>query len=395
MALADDIKEMNEIGGAAPAAATPPVQTPATPTPAPAAVEPKVTPPPANPPAPQAQEPIKNPPFVKEPPKEASKPVQTPAAAQPAAAATEPAKTPDDLFQSRLSELTGGTVKDQKELGRILGEHKQLAEQAQKGFEPKFKSERAKWVHNLISQNEGAEAGALMRVLRAAEFKPEGKTEKEVLYEAYLLDPNNSDLSPLKAQEYFEAEYEDKYKDVANNLVAQRKLAIDVKSAKEAIQKLQSGFKATEQQPYQISKDMENHVAGVVGNFGGVKLSFSDNPQENEYLNVEVSDPQVLQAIQQEILDPTQAHANYLSQFDFNTPKGWEDYTRDVYERNNHRELRQKAFEHGGALERIKMANELRNASQPKTIDQQAAPAAAAAPSFLGSWADAAQKKAS
>lgn len=389
MALADDIKAMNEEGGAAaaPPAQQAPVATPPQ-APAPAAAETKVTPP-ANQPVPQAQVPIKDPPFVKEPPKEAPKPVQAPAAAQPAAAATEPAKIPDDLFQSRLSELTGGTVKDQKELGRILGEHKQLAEQAQKGFEPKFKSERAKWVHELISQNEGAEAGALMRVLRAAEFKPEGKTEKEILFEAYLLDPNNSDLSPLRAQEYFEASYEKKYKDVANDRVVERELALDVKSAKDAIQKLQSGFKATEQQPYQISKDMENHVAGVVGQFGGVKLSFSDNPQENEYLSVEVSDPQVIQAIQQEILDPTQAFANFQSQFDFNSPKGWQDYTREIYERNNHRELRQKAFEHGGALERIKIANELRNASQPKTIDQQAAPAAGQAPTFLGSWANA------
>lgn len=233
-----------------------------------------------------------------------------------------------------------------------------------------------------------------MRVLRAAEFKPEGKTEKEVLFEAYLLDPNNSDLSPLKAQEYFEAEYEDKYKDVANNLVQQRKLAIDVKSAKDGIQKIQSEFKATEQQPQQISKEMEERVASVVDAFGGVKLSFSDNPQENEYLNIEVNDPLVLQAIQREILDPNQAFADFQSQFDFNTQKGWQDYTRELYERNNHKELRMKAFEHGGALERIKMANELRNSSQPTDISQHGAPAAAQQKNIFEVW-EGAQKKAS
>lgn len=233
-----------------------------------------------------------------------------------------------------------------------------------------------------------------MRVLRAASFKPEGKTPKDVLFEAYLLDPNNSDLSPLTAQEYFEAEYDEKYRDVDTNLIAKRKLEVDTKLANEQIQKIQSEFKATDEVPQQISREVESAVAEAIDTFGGVSLSFSDNPQENELLNVALDDPQELQAIREEILNPNEAYNEFLSQFDFKSPQGWQDLTRELYERRNHKEIRQRAFEHGRALERISMAKELRNSSEPGRIENTGNAPAGTQKGFFETWAEAEQRKA-
>lgn len=396
---------MNEEGGAALRGETPPAQAaPAQPTPSPAPAAQPITPEPKVPaaqtppsPAHKQADPIKDPSFVKQttPAPAAATPTPAPGAATPQAAATPAsAVVPDDVFVNRLSELTGGAVKDPKDLGRIIVEHQQLREQAQKGFEPKFRDERAKWAHQIISQNPGQEPEALMRTLRAVSFKPEGKTAKDVLFEAYLIDPKNSDLSQLKAQEYFETKYERDYKDIETDPLVKRQQELDVRNAQQSIEKIQSEFKATEAAPQQIDKNVENAIKSVVDGFGGVKISFSDNPKEDEFLSIAIEDPKELEAIQSEILDPNTAYDNFLSQF--NTPQGfdYEGMTREVYERNHHKEIRQKAYETGRAHERLKMANELRNSSQPKDVAQVATPAAAPKKGFYDTWADAQRKSA-
>lgn len=412
MSLADTLKDLNENGGQTPAAATPPAapQTPITPA-ASTPVAPVI--PPATPAAPAAQVPPtpaipkpatpvgtipKDPPFVKQPPAQAAAPVTpAPGATPPATDVVPQAQTPqeisDDVFHAHLSKLTGGSVKSVSEITALVERYSQLEEQAKKGFEPKYKNERAKVVHQVLDKYVGQEAEAGMRILRAMNFKPEGKSEKDFLFEAYLLDPKNSDLPPLDAQRYFEAEYDAKYSDVENNLLQQRDKVQAVRAAKEAIASIQKDFVVADQQPAQISQEVESAIKGALENFGGVRLAFSDNPAENELMSIPVDDPQVLAAIQEEITSPDKAYNEFVSQFDFSTEEGYQELVREIYQRNNHREIAQQAFAHGAKLERIKVLNELRNASTPQDISNVGTPPPAAKQSFLGTW-EGAQKAA-
>lgn len=402
MALQDLITEMNEAKGEARADAPPQTPPPTVPQTPPAAKDdtPPAPPkapetkapetPPAQPKAQPAQTIPKDPPFVKQP--KETPPTQE---GTPPATLGAPVLEPGpDVFSTRLSELTAGKVKNDKDLTRFLERQAQLEVEAEKGFQPKFKDERAKLVHQLITENPGKEPEALMRTLRAISFNQEGKTAKDVLFEGYLLDPKNSDLTPLRAQELFEIEYAEKYDDIENNPLKKRELELAVRASNEAINKIQSDFKAPEAKAEEINKEVVSAVSAAVQNFGGVRLSFTDNPQETDYLNVAIENPQELQAIQNEILNPAQAYNEFLAEFgDFKTKEDYDKLTREVYERRNHRQLRMEAFKHGAKLERIKVINEMRNASNPRDVSHAGTPAPAGKTSFLQAWENAENAK--
>lgn len=299
--------------------------------------------------------------------------------------------TPDpvpDVFTSRLSELTGGKVKSAEDFSRVMGHYSQLVEQAEKGFEPKFKDERAKLVYQLLEQNAGKEPEAAMRTLRALNFTREGKSEKDVLFEAYLLDPKNSDLTPIKAQEYFEYEYTQKYQDLEENPLRRRQLELEVRDALGTIEKVKSDFQGPE--PVNTEK-VEKALMGAIGSFGGVQLQFAENAKEGEMLNLVVDDPVELQAIQREILNPQDAYNEFLSQFDFNSPQGWEDFVRETYERRNHKEIRQKAYDQGIKQGQLMKINEIRNQSAPGDVSRSQ-PGQQKEKTLFEAWGAAAQR---
>ncbi len=335
-------------------------------------------------PTPEPQKP------AQEPKKEEVKPTQA-STIKPAgsteAPPTEPATEPksDEIFINRLSELTDGGVKTVEDFGRLIDRYNQLEEEAAKGFEPKFKDERAKLVYQLLEQNTGNEPAAAMRILRALDFKREGKTEKDILFEAFLVDPKNADLTPMKAQEYFELDFDKKYAEVENSPLMKRELELEAKAALAQIEKVQSDFKNAEQEPAARNEKVEQALNGALGEFGGIKLAFSDNPTEADFLNVAVEDPAELQAIREEILNPADAHNKFLEQFDFTTRQGYDDYVREVYERRNHVKIREEAYKKGVTVGELRKVNELRNASAPGDISRTT-PAAAGTPSFQETW---------
>lgn len=318
----------------------------------------------------------------------------------PVAAATSPVETNTEVvFSERLSSLTDGHVKNTDDLVGILHHYNELLAQAEDGFKPKFKDERAALVHKILAENPGNETEAAMRTLRALSFKPEGKSPKDILFQAYLLDPKNQDLSELQAKDYFEAEYSEKYSgldpDNGNEnarKIAQRSQDLEVKGALADITKIQSEFKAVDEKPAAIANDVEISVKKAVENFGGIRIAFTDNPQENDYLNVAINDPKELAAIQQMALDPVGEWNQFMEQFQ--TQKGFDysNYVRAYYERTHAVELRQKAYEHGFTAGKISKINELRNSSDPKQISQSGAPASGQKPgSFMDAWANAAK----
>ena len=387
--LQDTIKSFNDNAGTPATSETPPTSTPAPAEPK----TPQITPPaqtqsttlPKTPPEPVV------PPGKETPP--ATPPVAQPAAGTPPATPPAPEQIPDEKFYGRLSELTDGTIKTEQEFGKLIDRYNELEETVAKGVQPVFKNERAKLVHSLLSENEGLEPQAAMRILRAISFKPEGKSEKDILFAAYLMDPKNSDLSELDAQKYFDAEYTKKYENKENDLALQREHVLAVKNATADIAKIQSDFTAVEAPAQQANKETMDRISKAVDGFGGVRLSFTDNPQETDFLNIALEDPQELEAIKAKILDPNSAYNEFVSQFDYKTEQGFQDLVRETWERDHHVEIRQKAYEKGVKVGELKMINQAANASDPKRIDQVGTPAAPGTKTMFDAWADAQNKK--
>ncbi len=296
----------------------------------------------------------------------------------------------DEVVYSRLSKLTDNAIKSEQDLVGIINHYNELLEQSEKGFEPKFPNERAKWAYQVLTQNAGDEPATAMRTLRALNFDPKGKDPKEILFEAFLQDPNNSDLGPLEAQKYFDAEYESKYDDVQGNLIKERQLALEVKNATNSLQKIKDEFGATEQAPAKISEEVENSIGQSVEDFGGVRMAFSDNPQESEYLNMPVEDPKELEQLKQDALNPQEWWNSFLTQFETDKGFDYKNFIREFHEMRNHQKKAQLAYDHGFKLGQLAKIKEARNASDPKDISKTGAPAGQPqVKSVLDAWANA------
>lgn len=417
---------MQDNGGAPPAAAPaatsttttadPPAAEPADePTPEPvkpakADKKPKNSPPVAS----KTLEPGENdtttldPPFLRKN-TDAAEPATPAAAATPNPAAPTDQAADDEVFASHLSKRTNGLLKTPDDWTRHVNDYNKLVEEAAKGFEPKFANERAKWAHQLLTQaGEGTELDTVERTLRALKFKPDGKSTKDILFEKYVIDPKNADISPSDVRKYFEAEYEDRYELLSKPkeertaeeerkvLVLEREQATAVKEARETFQKIQTEFKATEAKPNQLAKEVEGAITRAVGGFGGVEIPFTDNPQPNEILRIPVADQATLQALQQEILDPDAARQAFLQEFA--TDNGGMDYpnlVRELYEMKNHRAIRQQTFDHAFKLGQLAQINADRNATKPKEISRVATPGGSPkkAANVFDAWAEATQKQ--
>lgn len=370
MALQDIIEQMNSGGAEAPVETRPAGQIPEPPkppTPAAATTQPPVTPP--VPPTPT--EPV----AAQQPPTDTTAPAE-PNNVTPPATPNEDLGIPIEKVYGYLSKVTGGTINSEEEFASHINYHndlqervERLQEQVEQGSQPKFKDERAKLVYQILAENEGREPEAAMRTLRAISFNPEGKSAKDVLFEAYLLDPRNSDLGPIEAQKYFEAEYEDKYHDVDGNPIKERQQALAVRDANEAIKKVKDSFKATDEPAREISDEVVGAISSEVEKFGGVKLAFTDNPQEGDYFTMNV-EPKELQALKKDALNPQEWWANFLSGFETEKGFDYKSFIREFHEMRNHHKKAELAHKNGFKLGQLAKINEARNASDPKRIDQ-------------------------
>lgn len=385
--LQETIQQMNEEGMTPPAPAPDPTPAP------PPAPTPQKTPPPA-PPAPTESKAgddntPEDPSFVK-PPEGAKQPGDPGAPDNTGATPPQPSEADETAFSNRLSELTDGAVTSVEDLGELVSRYNELVEEAEKGFEPKFKDERAKLAYQILAETPGTEIDSALRTLRALNFSKEGKSAKDIMFEAYLLDPKNSDLSPMKAQEYFEADWQRRFADLDDNPLTKRQVEIEAREAEKKITDLQKGFQEAEKAPQERDERVKSAVSKAVDGFGGIKLSFSDNPQEAFNITVKDNDPE-LAAIHEQIMDPGKAHQEFISQFDFRTPKGYQDLVREIWEMRNHKMIRHEAYKQGVKVGRSGFVKEAANQSTPKDVAAAAGttPKPAAKQSFYEAWADA------
>lgn len=307
-------------------------------------------------------------------------PASTETPATPASQATpaSPALVDDTVFFGRVSEMTRGQIKSEKDFAGFMEKFNSLADQVQKGVQPKFESERAKLAYDILQKNPGQELDAAIRTataLKIAEKLPT-MSDKDKLFNAFMLDPLNADLSLDDMKGVFDAQYEKRYGDAeTRDILTKREHDIAVRQAAEAIQKVQSEFKVTQVEPERISQEVVSSVDKVVSSFGGVVLSFSDNPSDNELLNIPIMDDNELSQIKEDVLDPGKWHQNFLQQFEL--PNGgfnYEGYIQERWERENHKAIRMQAYEHGEKMGRLKYINEQRNATPPAEIADKGRP---------------------
>lgn len=332
-----------------------------------------------------------DPPFVKK-----SEGQQQPATKAPA---NEPVS--DDLVYNRLSDWTGGSITSKEAFVNLINDYNSLVEQAEKGFEPKFKDERAKWAYQVLAKAEGAELESAMKTLRTLRFNVEGKSERELLFEKYLLDPQNSDLTEANAMQYFEADYEERFsligKDesdlspdqIRQKRLQERTLANSVREAKEYFNKFHTDFQAMQNEPQKISEDVVRSIGDAVNDFGGVRIAFSDNAAENELLNLAIDNPQELEDLQRDALAPNEWWNNFIGQFDLRSQEGYNAFVREFYMMKNHERVRKEAFEHGVKIGQLRLANEGRNNKDQKDVSNYRQNDAGNGGTFIDAWSNA------
>jgi hypothetical protein len=108
-----------------------------------------------------------------------------------------------------------------------------------------------------------------------------------------------------------------------------------------------------------------------------------------------IEDPQELQALKQDALNPQEWWQNFLTGFETDKGFDYKNFIREFHEMRNHQKKAQLAYDHGFKLGQLAHINEARNASNPKDISRAGSPGVgnAGPKSVLDAWAQAESKR--
>jgi hypothetical protein len=271
---------------------------------------------------------------------------------------------------SRLSALTNNTIKNEEDLKNFIDQHNSLLEQVQKGVQPKFENERARWAYDLLSKNTGKELETAQRTLQALNLKLESMPDREKLFNSFVLDPTNSDLTPMQMKEIFDAEYEQKYSDVENNVLLKRQHTLAVRQAEDSIRKVQADFQSTQQEPERISEETIGMITNAVNSFKEFKVKVSNNPQDD--LVMPITDRAQIDNIQKWMVDPTERHNALMNKFVKNGKFDFDGYKMELYARDNHEAIVRAALEKGEKMGMLKKILRDNNATTPAELASKA-----------------------
>lgn len=268
---------------------------------------------------------------------------------------------------TRLSELTEGAVKSEKDFVDLVNHYNELVTAAQEGFKPKFRNDAHKHAFELLaSAAEGKELETGRRTLHTLSLDTSTLKGKDLLFQGFLLDPDNADLSgDPNAREIFEKWYEKSFSDPEDVLI-KRNIQKAERQAKELIEKTQKDFKdkaviATEE-PKVDPKVMQS-VKNAVDGFGGFKLAFSENAPEDELLNIPVDDPKEFETLERYVTNPQNFWSDLMQQFTGPTGFDYPGFVGRMYEFMNLEKTRTRIFEHGKKMGQRAQVNRDRNSS--------------------------------
>jgi hypothetical protein len=373
--ISDLIRDFNENQGLDPKKDTPPpVQDIPDPAAKPADAPDPKTPDPAKPD-------LKTPSSTTIPPKDpewANRNGDKPKPAGDAAASTEktddPAQKPGDVdpavgqqTYSRLSELTSGTIKSENDFLGLIDRYNELATQAEEGFKPKFKNDAHRHAFELLAAaSEGQELDVARRTLHTLSLDTSKLKGKDLLFEGFLLDPENSDLTREQAWELFDEDFEKKYSGASEDKLLARELQKKERQAKELIEKTQGDFKTASskasEEP-QVDPKVMASVKRAVDEFGGLTMGFSDDAAENEMLSIAADDPEELERLNRYVLNPQEYWKDLIQ--DHTTEQGFDypGFVRTMYEHSNLQKIKRLVYDHGFETGKLSVLNKDRNST--------------------------------
>jgi hypothetical protein len=210
----------------------------------------------------------------------------TETAADDAAAVEEEVQETEDYytFEESLSEATNGLVRSSEELEAIVKENQNFKAQVQPELEG-----GAKQLYDFAQKFQGNEIGGARKMLHALSLDVDKMSPKDTLFESFMLDERNADLTRERAHEIFEEHYTNKYSDVADNILSARDLELATRDATSSIQSLQEKYAQAESETpvAQASADQEaaiqeigQNVDNVMSQFDGIEFP-TDESEEN------------------------------------------------------------------------------------------------------------------
>ena len=288
-----------------------------------------------------------------------------------------------------LNELTDGAITNLGEFDGFVNHYNELLEQSQQGFEPKFENKRTEWAYNVMAKApKGEELKTALRQLQVLTLDPNILSEQQLQFEAYMLDPDNRDLSREEGWDYFLVDYDKKYDPnaMAEDPRLKREHTVATNRGRDLIKKAQDDFESisvnegTDTDTSADTTEVKNEVNNAVNNFGGVAIAFSDDAAEGDRLEIPVEESQRNQLMQnaldfqgwwkthiQSFVDPTSGRFDYGS------------FAREVYEMTNHHQIKQSSFEHGFKMGASSVTNVAKN-RQPAPGSKDIADAGGAVP---------------
>jgi hypothetical protein len=274
----------------------------------------------------------------------------------------------EQKFYNRLSEMTGGYIKSENDFKDLVTRYNELATQAEEGFKPKFRNDAQKYAHDLLSKAaEGQELDVALRTLQTLKLDPAKLSGKNLLFESYLLDPDNSDLTREKAWEYFDESYEKRFANVSTDKLTERELQKEERKAREQIMKAQKDFKdstaVTDPETPQVNPEVIKSVERAVGEFGGFQVAFKENAPDNELLTIKVDDPSELEQLKRYTLDPQEFWKDLLKEHSDEKGFNYNSFVRAMWEFKNIDKVKSLSYDHGLNIGKRTVLNKDRNSS--------------------------------
>lgn len=274
-----------------------------------------------------------------------------PTEGDPAPPTTDADPAEDVKVFTRLSDLTGGAIKSEQDFRETIEHYNQLLTEAEEGYQPKFKSEAHRLAFDLLANvPEGQEMETARRTLHTLSLDVSKLSDKDKLFEAYLLDPNNQDLTREQAWEYFDLDFEKRFANASDDKLVERELRIQARKAEETIAKTQKDFMAARESaetPEGPNEEVASAVSKAVKGFGGLELAFAENASGDDLLRIPVDDPAEVQRLQDFASDPSKWWKELVNEFSTKDGFDYEGFTREIYELSNHRKIKTMIYNHG------------------------------------------------
>lgn len=242
---------------------------------------------------------------------------------------TEGANKPPELTSEQrngfLSEMTGGRVGTEKDLGAVLEHYEELvdwAEQVSKDPKLLFPEGRARAAFEFVMKSPGDNfAGSIQKFYHVQGLgDPSNLSPKEAQFEAYMLKEENADLSREEGKKYFDAEYEEKYgEDVTalkdTNPLQFRKHEVETNQARKQIADMQAQFDSEtkanangqQQQPGYSEEEYQAYAGQIdtaMDDFAGISVAFDKDAKPEDRINVVLDSPEDIKQFTDYLKDP-------------------------------------------------------------------------------------------